>query len=51
MEGASVDCEHLAIELESDPMNLPNSISVAHRFTCIGCRLSALVIEHQAVSP
>jgi hypothetical protein len=51
-EGAGVDCDHdTEIEHEADPMNLSNSISVAHRLTCTLCRTSAVVIEHQAVAP
>lgn len=48
-EGAGVDCEHLAIELETDPVRLTNSITYCHIFTCVACRLTARVIEHKAV--
>ena len=44
-----MDCEHLAVELDSQPVKLINTITVAHWFTCIACRTKAVVIEHQAV--
>lgn len=43
------DCEHLAIELETDPVKLTHSITYCHVFTCVACRLTARVIEHKAV--
>jgi hypothetical protein len=46
-----VDCEHLAVELETEPVRLSNSITVSHTLTCVVCKVSARVFEHVATAP
>ena len=46
-----MDCEHLAIEVETRDMKLSNSITYSHTLRCAACRLSAIVFEHVAVAP
>ena len=43
-----MDCEHMEIELDSQPITDLATLTYAHWFTCTRCRLKACVV-HTAV--